>query len=175
MGGDKILPRVDPTLDDEHDPGASIVKLRQRIFLDEYVRGLRPAPGAVDLLEHLRARKLLRVAATSANKREFDAIVSAAGIAAFIDLTTTSDDADRSKPDADIVCSALSKAGAAPAEAIYLGDTPYDIAAAHKAGVDIIALRCGGWTSAELSGADAVYDTPAELLERLDESPIGNP
>jgi phosphoglycolate phosphatase-like HAD superfamily hydrolase len=58
-------------------------------------------------------------------------------------------------------------------EAVYLGDTPYDITAAHKTGVEIIALRCGGWSSAELCDAEATYDTPAELLERLDESPLG--
>jgi len=53
-----------------------------------------------------------------------------------------------------------------------LGDTPYDIAAATKAGVSVIAFRCGGWADENLAGAIAVYDGPAHLLERFDSSPL---
>jgi phosphoglycolate phosphatase-like HAD superfamily hydrolase len=53
-----------------------------------------------------------------------------------------------------------------------LGDTPYDVAAATGAGVAIIALRCGGWSTEELSGAIAVYADPAELLREYDRSPL---
>ena len=51
-----------------------------------------------------------------------------------------------------------------------LGDTPYDIQAAARAGVRTIGLRCGGWE--ELPGALAVYDDPADLLRRYDDSPL---
>jgi HAD superfamily hydrolase (TIGR01509 family) len=172
MGGDKILPRVQADLSDDREPGLSIVALRQRIFMDRYVADLQPTPGAVQLLRELRARKLLCVAATSATKKELDAIARAAGIAGGIDLATTADDAERSKPDADIVESALAKAGADRSQAIYLGDTPYDIEAAHKANVAVVALECGGWSAAELARAEAVYATPAALLEQFDRSPF---
>ena len=46
-----------------------------------------------------------------------------------------------------------------------IGDTPYDIEAAHRAGVEAIALRCGGyWTDAAFHGALAIFDHPAALL-----------
>jgi phosphoglycolate phosphatase-like HAD superfamily hydrolase len=46
-----------------------------------------------------------------------------------------------------------------------VGDTPYDIEAAHRAGVAAIALRCGGyWTDADLLGAIEIFDNPAALL-----------
>jgi phosphoglycolate phosphatase-like HAD superfamily hydrolase len=167
MGGDKILPRVDKKLDDEHDPGQSIAKRRGEIFKDSYLGRLVQTPGAAALLERFRAGGLLRVAATSAKRDELSDIVQTAGIAGGIDRATTSDDVERSKPDADIVESALGKASCSAAEAVFLGDTPYDIEAAHRAGVPIVAFECGGWTREELRAAEAIYATPSALLADL--------
>lgn len=168
MGGDKILKRIDEKLNEEEEPGKSIEAVRLQIFLDRYVAGLEPTPGAVALLEQLGSRGILRVAATSANAKEFEEIAAVAGIAGYIDLATTSDDAARSKPDADIVQAALDKAKAGARDALYLGDTPYDIEAAHRAGVRVIALQCGGWSAGELAAAEAVYETPADLLAHFE-------
>ncbi|HEY2555382.1 MAG TPA: HAD family hydrolase [Candidatus Cybelea sp.] len=170
MGGDKILPRVDSNLDDEHGPGNAIAKRRGEIFRDRYVSHLLQTPGAAELLEWFRSCGLLRVAATSSKKDEFSKITRAADIAEGIDLAITSDDVERSKPDADIVQVALAKAACSAGEAIYLGDTPYDIEAARRAGVPVIALECGGSSREELRDADAVYETPAALLADLQES-----
>ena len=54
-----------------------------------------------------------------------------------------------------------------------IGDTPYDIEAARRAGVDTIAFRSGGWKDDDLKGAIAIYDGPWDLLEQLGDSPIG--
>lgn len=53
-----------------------------------------------------------------------------------------------------------------------LGDTPYDIETAGRAGVGVFAYRRGGWGDAALSGAVAVHDDPADLLGRWDASPF---
>jgi phosphoglycolate phosphatase-like HAD superfamily hydrolase len=53
-----------------------------------------------------------------------------------------------------------------------LGDTPYDIESAGQAGVSVIALRCGGFSDEQLSGAIAIYDDPADLLKHYDHSPL---
>ncbi|MBE7549598.1 MAG: HAD family hydrolase [Anaerolineales bacterium] len=53
-----------------------------------------------------------------------------------------------------------------------LGDTPYDLQAAQKAGVPLIGLRCGGWTDPDLAGAIAIYQDPADLLAHYDTSPL---
>jgi phosphoglycolate phosphatase-like HAD superfamily hydrolase len=173
MGGDRILRRVDEGLDDKREPGVSISRVRQEIFLREYVPRLQPQDGGRALLTELEARSLRRIAATSAKREELDAILSAGDIPDCIDMATTSDDAERSKPDADVIEVALAKAELLRDEAIYIGDTPYDVAAAHKAQMVAIALRCGGWSDKDLRDAEAIYDSPAELLRRLDESPIG--
>ena len=49
-----------------------------------------------------------------------------------------------------------------------IGDTPYDVEAARRAGVASIGLRCGGhWSNADLRGAIAIFDDPAALLAAL--------
>jgi len=53
-----------------------------------------------------------------------------------------------------------------------LGDTPYDIEASSKAGIRVVALRCGGWGDADLGGAVQIYDDPADLLAHFDASPF---
>jgi phosphoglycolate phosphatase-like HAD superfamily hydrolase len=93
------------------------------------------------------------------------ALLDQAGVSDLIGGHTTSDDAERSKPDPDIVHAALGRAGSVPARTILIGDTPYDIAAAHRAGIEAIALRCGGyWPDSAFHGALAIFDNPASLL-----------
>jgi phosphoglycolate phosphatase-like HAD superfamily hydrolase len=89
-----------------------------------------------------------------------------------MDAATSSDDAEGSKPDPDIVQAALQRARVPAADALMVGDTPYDVEAAARAGVRLIAFRCGGWTDPDLRGAIAIYDGPWDLLARLDDSPL---
>lgn len=72
---------------------------------------------------------------------------------------TTSDDAERSKPDPDILVAALKKSGSSPDQAVMIGDTPYDIETASRAGLATIAFRCGGWDDPGLHGAIAITMT----------------
>jgi phosphoglycolate phosphatase-like HAD superfamily hydrolase len=67
----------------------------------------------------------------------------------------------------------LQGAKAAPEEAVMIGDTPYDVAAATRAGVKIIGFRSGGCGDADLAGTIAIYDGPWDLLERIEDSPLG--
>lgn len=173
MGGDKILPRIDKRLRKDTEPGKSVSARRLKIFMERYAGDLQQTAGAGAFLDRLKSAGVLRVAATSANSTEFEKITRTAGIAERIDVATTANDAERSKPDDDVIESALEKAGTRAAEAVYVGDTPYDVEAAHRAGMPVVALRCGGWSDAELSDAEAVYEDPQELLRELDRSPIG--
>lgn len=173
MGGDRLLGQVDPNLKEDRDPGKSISELRRQTFLRDYVGGLTPTDGAKALLVRLGEEKLLRVVATSAREDELVGLLNAAGIVEEVDLATTADDVEESKPEPDIIAKALAKASCKPDEALCLGDTPYDITAAARAGVATIALTCGGWDKGDLSGAQAIYQHPADLLAHFDSSPIG--
>jgi HAD superfamily hydrolase (TIGR01509 family) len=173
MGGDKLLPEV-TGVEVTSARGKALVKERTEHFLTAYAPTIRPFAKTRELLEAIRARGLKRVIATSANEDELEVLLDRAGVADLITRETTSDDAKgKSKPDPNIIVAALAKAHAAPGEAIMIGDTPYDVAAARKAGVETIAFRCGGWGDEPLKGAAAIYSGPAELLARLDDSPLG--
>jgi len=172
MGGDKLLAKVAPGLKDTEGVGKEITHRRAEIFLQKYAPHLQPAPGARDLLVRLKDVGLTLTIATSAKEQELQALLQAAGIDDLIQHKTTSDDAGQSKPDPDIVQVALKESGLGPSEVLMVGDTPYDIEAAERSQVGVIAVRCGGHDE-DLAGALAVYDDPADLLAHLGDSPIG--
>jgi phosphoglycolate phosphatase-like HAD superfamily hydrolase len=57
-----------------------------------------------------------------------------------------------------------------------IGDTPYDVEAAAKAGLRTVGPLCGGWSEDELrrAGCVAVFKDPADLLARYPESPLAS-
>lgn len=171
-GGDKVLPEVTGIEEDSPD-GERISERKGEIFRERYLPTLQPLPGARQLLHRFRDDTMKLVVATSAGKDDLKGLLEQAGVADLIQDATSADDAEESKPDPDIVLAALKQAGFPADEIIMLGDTPYDVEAATRAGVRIVGVRSGGWGDQDLQGAIAVYEDPADLLERYDESPFG--
>jgi len=172
-GGDKILPEL-VGLDPESTEAQRMSEVRGEMFRTRELPHLAATPGARDLLLRLRADDHELSVATSASAADLKATLEQAGVADLIETATSSDDAERSKPDPDIVRAALQRSRRPASHAVMLGDTPYDIEAATRARVRVVALRCGGWWSDEsLSGAEAIYDHPAALLARYDDSIFG--
>jgi phosphoglycolate phosphatase-like HAD superfamily hydrolase len=60
--------------------------------------------------------------------------------------------------------------GVAAADAVVIGDTPYDVEAARGAGLRCIGVLSGGFAEADLrrAGCIAIYRDPADLLERYE-------
>jgi pyrophosphatase PpaX len=80
------------------------------------------------------------------------------------------DDTVRHKPDPDPILEALSRLGARAEDAVYVGDSPFDIRAGKAAGTLSIAVGWGGIHSDETLLAehpDALVQTTEELLELL--------
>jgi len=172
MGGDQLMPAL-TGLDPKSAEAERIGETRSELFLDEELRSLQPTRGARSLLEHLLGVGFELVVATSAKDDEVRALLEQAGVSDLIQLASSADDAERSKPDPDIVQAALRLSGSQAAHSAMLGDTPYDVEAAARARVPAIALRCGGWwDDAALARAMALYDDPADLLAHFDDSPL---
>ncbi len=172
MGSDKVLPAASG-LDVESEEGERITERRKQIFKERHVPRLRAFPGVRALLERMRADGLELVVASSATEEDLKPLLEIAGAEELIERSTSSDDAEESKPDPDIVRAALASSGLPADQVLMIGDTPYDVAAGARAGVGVIALRCGGWTAEELAGALAVYEDPADLLAGYESSPLG--
>src|SRR5207244_2699240 len=97
-----------------------------------YWERLRPLPGAPDLLRYTASRGLRVVLASSANERELRALRWALNADEVIDVATSASDAERSKPDPDILGIALERAGLAPDEVVLVGDAVWDVQAAAR-------------------------------------------
>src|SRR5918999_2683662 len=154
MGGDKLMPEVSGLREDT-PKGTAISERRREVFKEKYLPRIKPLPGARELVAALKERGLTLVAASSAKKDELKPLLSIAGADALLDAATSSDDAEESKPDPDIVQAALKQAKARPQHAVMIGDTPYDVQAAARAGVRVIGFRSGGWNDQDLKGAVA--------------------
>lgn len=171
MGSDQLLPRV-VKVEGESPEGQALSEAWKRIFQHDYLPHVQVLPGATDLLKALHAKGLRVVAASSGAGEIADALLALVNASDCFCAKTTADDAKKSKPEPDLLHAALKKAGTHPEAAVLIGDTPYDIEAARAAGIGVIALRSGGFSDADLSGALAVYDDPADLLKNLASVPI---
>jgi HAD superfamily hydrolase (TIGR01509 family) len=169
MGGDKLLPKAAGIRHDS-DEGKKLTMRRSEIFREKYLPKLKPLNGSRALVERVRKAGLKPLVATSAKDEELKGLLKAAQVADLMEERATASDAKKSKPDPDIIHAAIEESGLAADQLIMIGDTPYDVEAASRAGVRIIGFRSGGWNDADLSGASAIYDGPADLLVHYESS-----
>jgi len=171
-GGDNLIPALlPPELVEEK--GEEIDTFRGDLFKRGYLPRVVPFPKVRDLFERLAADGKTIVLASSAKAEELHFHLGVIGAEDLVSATTSADDVASSKPDPDIFAAALKKAGVTDAsEAVVVGDTPYDVAAARKAGLRTIALRSGGFPDEALreAGAVEIWDDPADLLANYDRS-----
>jgi len=175
MGGDQVLPKMVPGLNDEEGDGKAIAEKRKELIIERFGPTLAPTKGARELILRMQEAGLHLLIATSATSQELSVLLKAAQVDDLLnkDEAATSSDAEASKPAPDIVEAALSKLKMEPSEVLMIADTPYDIQSAKGAGVGMIAVRCGGFDDEQLKDALAIYDDPADLLAHYSSSPLG--
>jgi phosphoglycolate phosphatase len=120
--------------------------------------------GIAQALDALEADGWLLGVATGKSDRGLALVLAGHDLAKrFVTLQTA--DRHPSKPHPSMVAQAMAEAGAEPATTVVIGDTRYDIAMAHNAGVRAIGVAWGYHDAAELleEGADAVAHHPSEL------------
>ena len=163
---DKLLPQ-DRDKGDDAD-----IRAAHSALYATYRSRLRPLPGAADLLRVCKRQGLAVVLASSADEPEFNMLRAVLDAEDAIDAATFSGDVEASKPAPDLVQVALDKAGVSAGEAVFTGDTVWDVQACQKAGVPCIGLLSGGISRDELTSAGAaeVYPGPGDLLASLGES-----
>ena len=173
MGGDKLMPHLSG-IESDSPRGRIIEEHRAAIFKTRELPHIKPFRSVRQLANRLTDDGFVLVVGSSAKEDELQPLLERAGIADLVTARASSDDVGSSKPDPDIVVAALEVVGVEASEALMLGDTPYDIAAAVRAGVRMVAVQSGGWTRDDLGGAAAVYADAAEILERYAESPFAS-
>jgi HAD superfamily hydrolase (TIGR01549 family) len=167
MGGDKYVAavageEVEERLGDE-------LRDRWEELFDELIDEVAPLEGAHDLIADLKERGRTVVLASSSIQRHLDHYLDLLGARELLDGWTTKDDVEATKPEPDLVQAALEKAGTD--DATMLGDTPWDVEAARKTGLETVCLLTGGFSEQELrdAGAAAVFESLGQVRERLDD------
>ena len=130
---------------------------------------LRLLPGARELLAILDEEGIIVVLATSAPQEELDILLELLDSDDVIHATTNADDVDVAKPSPDIVAVALDRAGVTAHDAVFVGDSEWDVQAASRAGVRSFGMLTGGIAGDLLmrAGAERVFADPADILDQL--------
>ena len=171
-GGDQLLP-VFLKPEEINRRGSDLEKRRGDILKERYLPEIKAFPEVTDLFRRLRTDGVKIVLASSAKADELKTYKNIAGIEGLTDAETSSDDAEKSKPHPDIFQAAMKKLGGiGESDVIVVGDTPYDAEAAGKAALRTIGFLCGGFPEHDLrkAGCFEIYDGPADLLARYEES-----
>ena len=172
-GGDQLIP-VFLSDAEQRDHGKEMEEWRGKLFKSKYLSLIRPFSAVPELLRRVRQAGLKVAVASSAKTSELDIYLEIASVRDLVDIATSSEDAEQSKPAPDIFQVALKKLGMVGSDAVAVGDTPYHAEAAGKAGISTIGLLCGGFAESELlkGGCVAVYPGPAALLACFCGSPL---
>lgn len=171
-GGDQLMP-VFCSPEELDKYGSELEQYRVDLFANDYLSRVKPFPKVRDLFQRIKADGLQIALASSAKEGEVETHKEALGIREFLETATSADDVEKSKPNPDIFQAALAGLkNVNPEEAVVIGDTPYDVIAALKAGIQTIGLLSGGFTETELreSGAVEIYRDVADLLEHYEQS-----
>jgi HAD superfamily hydrolase (TIGR01549 family) len=167
MGGDKYVAAV--AGEEVEERLGDDLRDRWEELFDALIGEVAPLEGAHDLIADLKERGRTVVLASSSIQRHLDHFLGLLDVRELLDGWTTKDDVEATKPEPDLVKAALEKAGTE--DAAMLGDTPWDVEAARKAGLETVCLVTGGFSEQELreAGAAAVFESLTEVRERLDD------
>jgi HAD superfamily hydrolase (TIGR01549 family) len=162
MGGDKLVAEV-AGADVEEGLGDAL----RDAWREEYVEiksEVDELPGAADLVRKLASAGYTVALASSGDPEFADEALDDLGIRDVVEILKTSEDVDGSKPEPDLIEVTLDAVDRS--RGVLVGDTPYDVESAARAGIGCIGLRSGGYSAAELTeaGAALVVDVPADLM-----------
>jgi HAD superfamily hydrolase (TIGR01549 family) len=170
MGGDQLVAAVAGKR--VEDRQGDRIRAAETALYADLIGEVRPFADARRLLELLDARGHRLVLASSAKGDEVDHYLDLLDARALVEAWTTSADVQRTKPDPDLVVTAVDKVGGGTA--VMVGDSTFDCEAAARVEVPAVAVLTGGFSEQELrqAGAEWVFESLGALCERLDQTPL---
>lgn len=166
-GGDLLVPDM-LSAKEMQKFGEKLKKYRSELFREKYLADVQPFPFAKSLFDALANRKIKLALASSSDPEEVEYYTRLLGVERLIEGSTSKGDAKVSKPSPEIFEAALERAGSDPHRTFVVGDTPYDVLAAHRSSLPIIAVLSGGFERNLLAKAEFIFDDAGEILERID-------
>lgn len=172
MGGDQVVEALcGEQVEREHGDAIRDAESEQ---YGQLIGEVQPMDHSQELITALNERGHTVVLASSAKQEEVDHYLDLLDARSIVKGWTTSADVEATKPHPDLVHAALERAGGEHDDAVMIGDTPWDVKAADAADVPTLAVVTGGFSEQELreAGAIEVFESVAELCDRLDETPL---
>ena len=142
--------------------GPALVDEMVALMHDRVRRAVEARPGAVELVERLRATSVPLGLASNSPRALVDDALRSAGLTDAFEVIVTSDDVEHAKPAPDIYLLACERLGVAPADALALEDSNSGVAAAKAAGLTVTAVP--QFAETDVSAADRVVDSLEKLL-----------
>ena len=161
-GGDLLVPDL---LDakEMRKFGEALKNYRSKLYKEKYMEKVKPFPFVERLFEELRTKKIRLALASSSNEEEVEYYTRLLNAEEFIEGSTSKSDAKFSKPSPEIFEAALARAGSDPKFTFAVGDTPYDILAAHRSALPIVAVLSGGFERELLSKSELVLNNAGDI------------
>ncbi len=133
------------TLDGNADEAlyARALPLFERYYAEESGRRAKPYPGAREGVERLRALELRLACVTNKTERFTRELLERTGFAASFHLSVCGDTVARKKPDPMPLLFACERFKVSPADALFIGDSLNDVAAARAAGCPVWCVPYG--------------------------------
>ena len=122
-------------------------------------------PGALELLETLRARGHWVAVATGKSRRGLDRVLGELGLDDCFDATRCADET-ASKPDPRMLHEIVVALGAEPEQAVMIGDTEYDLEMAARARIRSLGVSFGVHSRERLArhAPERIVDSLPEIL-----------
>ncbi len=146
--------RVYAPLDAEFEALRTRYRDFQREHHDAFVRVF---PGTLETIAALEARGLSLALVTSKGNAFARRSLEYTGLSRSISVVIGADTVTRHKPEPEPVLAALEQLGAKPGEAVFIGDSPHDVASGNAAGVVTIAALWGPFTREQLAAQAPVH------------------
>lgn len=165
-GGDLLVPDL-LNAKEMRRFGEELQKYRGEIYKDKYMPLAKPFDGAKESLETLHSRGVRIALASSSNEDEVEYYTQLLGVEKLIEGSTSKKDAEHSKPSPEIFRAALERTGADEGRTFAVGDTPYDILAAHRIPLPVVAVLSGGFERELLAKSEFLFDDVAHIVDEL--------
>jgi HAD superfamily hydrolase (TIGR01549 family) len=167
-GGDLLVPDLLNAKEMQRF-GDELKDYRSKLYKKKYMKEAQPFPRVKELFESLHDRGVKLALASSANPDEVEYYTELLGVKKLLGGSTSTKDAKLSKPSPEIFEAALGQLGTDVTKTLVVGDTPYDVLAAHRASLAIVAVLCGGFEPELLAKAEFLFDDAEDIVRKIDE------
>ena len=151
---------------DRHFLGEALGKTQTKFYLQRFAAEVRPIPGAAAAVRAMRRAGMPVVLASSAAREVVERSLDRLRLSGVVTGFTTADDVEKAKPFDDVFSLAIRRFQLSGSRPVAVGDTPYDVAAAHQIGVPCLALESGGFPHRTLRSADGLFADLGDLWRR---------